>query len=111
MPMNRGILAACYARPTEPMSGERLRELYREYYGGERFIRLLPEGVHPETRWVRGSNYLDLSAHYDERNSTVVAVSAIDNLMKGAAGQAVQNMNIRLGLDEAEGLAQIPLFP
>ncbi len=111
IPMNRGILATCYARPKGRTHIEELFGLYREYYGDEPFIRLLEPGEYPETRWVRGSNFLDIGLHYDERTDTIVVLSAIDNLVKGAAGQAVQNMNIRFGLDETEGLLQLPLFP
>jgi N-acetyl-gamma-glutamyl-phosphate reductase len=111
IPMNRGILATCYARPKRNIDTGELFELYRSYYGDEPFIRLLDPGEYPETRWVRGSNFLDIGLHYDERTETVVVMSALDNLVKGAAGQAVQNMNIRFGIDETEGLLQLPLFP
>ncbi len=111
VPMNRGILASCYARPLSNMDEDRLFRLYRDTYGDEPFIRILDPGSYPETRWVRGSNFVDIGIHYDERTETAVVLSAIDNLVKGAAGQAVQNMNIRFAIDETEGLLQLPLFP
>jgi len=115
VPMNRGILTTTYIHPTEEIAGqlteEKLRGLYENMYGGETFIRLLPEGVFPETRWVRGSNYVDIGLTYDQRTGIIIVVAALDNLVKGAAGQAVQNMNIRFGFEEVEGLGDIPLFP
>ncbi|MFO7850395.1 MAG: N-acetyl-gamma-glutamyl-phosphate reductase, partial [Spirochaetia bacterium] len=111
VPMNRGILASCYARPAIPVSSRGLHDLYEQHYAHEPFIRLLEPGTFPETRWVRGSNFIDISIDYDERSNTIVVISAIDNLVKGAAGQAVQNMNIHFGLEETEGLMQLPLFP
>jgi N-acetyl-gamma-glutamyl-phosphate reductase len=112
VPMNRGILATCYAVPRgNPPAAEVLRESYRRFYRDCPFVRLLPEERLPETRWVRGSNYIDIQVTLDERSGLIVAVGAIDNLLKGAAGQAVQNMNIRFGLAEKSGLEQIPLFP
>lgn len=127
VPMNRGILVTAYiplgagfkqirgkddfsGNADEPNTGK-LIELYSEFYEGERFIRVLPEGVFPETRWVKGSNYTDIGVAFDERTRTIIAVGALDNLFKGAAGQAVQNMNIRFGFDEAEGIGGMPLFP
>ncbi|MFP4178588.1 MAG: N-acetyl-gamma-glutamyl-phosphate reductase [Spirochaetaceae bacterium] len=111
VPMNRGILASCYARPAIPLSSRGLHDLYERHYSGEPFIRLLEAGTYPHTRWVRGSNFIDISIDFDERSNTIVALSALDNLVKGAAGQAVQNMNIHFGFEETEGLMQIPLFP
>lgn len=111
MPMNRGILASCYAAPAGKTSTEELHAVYSQFYADEPFIRLLEPGAYPETRWVRGSNFVDIAVHYEERSNTVVVLSAIDNLVKGAAGQAVQNMNIRFGFDESEGLRRVPMFP
>lgn len=116
VPMNRGILVTEYAslRPREDgtlPSAEEIRAAYEKYYGGERFIRLLEDGVCPETKWVEGSNYVDIGFVVDERTGRVVLMGALDNLVKGAAGQAVQNMNLLFGLLESEGLEMVPCFP
>ena len=84
---------------------------FEKQYAGEAFVRVLPAGKLPDVGFVRGSNYCDLGVVCDERTGRVIVVAAIDNLVKGAAGQAVQNMNILLGLDETTGLKQIGLFP
>lgn len=116
VPMNRGILVTEYAslkrKPdgTLPTSGE-LRAAYERYYKEERFVRLLDEGVCPETKWVEGSNYVDVNFVIDDRTGRVVMMGALDNLVKGAAGQAVQNMNLMFGLPEDEGLRLVPMFP
>ena len=112
VPMNRGILATEYASLVKkdgklPTASE-IREAYEKYYGKEKFIRILGDGVYPETRWVQGSNYVDIGFKIDERTGRIIMMGAIDNLVKGAAGQAVQNMNILFGLDEAEGLNLVP---
>lgn len=115
VPMNRGILVSAYiplpSREAEKISASGLRELYESYYSGENFIRILPDGIFPETRWVRGSNYVDIGLTIDQRTNTLIAFGAIDNLVKGAAGQAVQNMNIRFGFPEDLGLETAPIFP
>ena len=111
VPMNRGILATCYASLKEGVDAAAVRGAYEACYGDEQFIRLLPEGSIPETRWVEGSNFVDIGFVIDERTRRVIAIGAIDNLVKGAAGQAVQNMNLLFGLDEAEGLRLVPMFP
>ena len=111
VPMNRGILATAYASLAKPVSYGEVKAAYEKYYGNEYFIRLLPEGVYPETRWVEGSNFVDLNFKIDERTGRIIAVGALDNLVKGAAGQAVQNMNLMFGLPEAMGLGRVPLFP
>ena len=120
VPMNRGILATEYASLKEvqmPDGSVRkpdlayIRSVYEKYYGKEYFVRVLPEGVMPETRWVEGSNFLDIGLAVDERCGRVIMVGAIDNLVKGAAGQAVQNMNLLFGLPENTGLTMVPLFP
>ncbi len=111
IPMNRGILATCYAELKNNMSYEEIKAVYEKYYGNEYFIRLTKKGVFPETRWVKGSNFLDIGFTVDERTGRVVVVGALDNLVKGAAGQAVQNMNILFGLDEKTGLNFPPVFP
>lgn len=116
VPMNRGILATEYAslvqKPdgTYPTAGE-LRAAYDKYYAGEHFVRVLKEGVCPETKWVEGSNYVDVNFVIDERTHRVVMMGALDNLVKGAAGQAVQNMNLMFGFAETEGLNMVPMFP
>ena len=111
VPMNRGILSACYASVKAGVTSEMIRASYERAYKGERFIRLLDEGVLPETRWVRGSNYADIGFKLDSRTGRVIAFGAIDNLVKGAAGQAVQNMNLLFGFDEDTGLRMPPMFP
>ena len=120
VPMNRGILATEYAslkevkRPDGTIglpTKEMIRAAYEKYYKDEYFIRLLPDGSFPETRFVEGSNFVDIGFTVDERTGRVVLVGAIDNLVKGAAGQAVQNMNLMFGLPENMGLTMMPLFP
>ena len=110
VPMNRGILVTAYANLEKGVKEEQLEEAYEKQYGGEYFIRLL--GNTPaQTRWVEGSNFVDIGWKVDERTGRVIVMAAIDNLVKGAAGQAVQNMNLAFGLPETEGLAMAPLFP
>jgi N-acetyl-gamma-glutamyl-phosphate reductase len=110
VPMNRGILSTAYARIKEPLDVVELRTLYRDFYKGERFVRLL-EGVMPNPRHVRGANYCDLAVHADTRTGWVVTVAAIDNLIKGAAGQAIQAMNLMLGYPEETGLLAPGIYP
>jgi N-acetyl-gamma-glutamyl-phosphate reductase len=116
VPMNRGILATLYADLKEEVAesenhlNKRLRDIYEEVYAQEPFVRLLPEGRFPETRYVRGSNRCDINFKIDWRTRRVIIVSAIDNLVKGAAGQAVQNMNRLFALPEVIGLEQVPAF-
>ena len=109
--MNRGILATCYASLKKDADYDELRAIYEKYYGKEYFIRILDKGVFPETRWVKNSNYFDVGFTVDKRTNRVIVIGAIDNLFKGAAGQAVQNMNILFGFDEKEGIGYIPPFP
>lgn len=112
VPMNRGILVTAYASLTDrDMPAERIRAAYEKYYGNEFFIRLLEEGTCAETRWVEGSNFVDIGFRTDPRTGRVIIMAALDNLVKGAAGQAVQNMNLLFGCDETAGLAMPPLFP
>jgi len=101
-PMTRGIFSTIYARLRETADTEEVLALYNEYYRGEPFIRLLPAGEAPQTRHVSGSNFCDIGMAVV--GSTLILMSAIDNLVKGASGQAVQDMNIMLGLDETLGL-------
>lgn len=111
VPMNRGILATEYASLKEKVTAEEVMAIYQKYYGNEYFIRLLGAGACPETKWVEGSNFVDIGFQIDERTNRIVMMGAIDNLVKGAAGQAVQNMNLMFGLPEQEGLKLAPLFP
>ena len=111
VPMNRGILATEYAKLTRDVSWEDVKAVYDKYYGNEKFIRVLDRDVCPETKWVEGSNYVDIGFKIDPRTNRIIMMGAIDNLVKGAAGQAVQNMNLMFGLKESEGLELVPLFP
>ena len=106
--MNRGILSTCYAPLKDGVTKEQLRAAYEEFYKNEYFVRLLPDGAVADIHNIKCSNFCDISIHVDERTGTFIAVSAIDNMVKGAAGQAVQNMNILFGLDEKTGLEFIP---
>lgn len=103
VPMKRGILATCYANLQKDVSREELVRLYQSFYKDEYFVRVYGQGL-PETNHVAGSNFVDIGLEVDQRLGRVVVVSAIDNLFKGAAGQAVQNMNLLFGLDEREGI-------
>lgn len=111
VPMNRGILVTAYADLKMGVTEADIRAAYNKYYKEEKFIRVLEPGVCPETRWVEGSNYTDINFKVDERTGRVVMMGALDNLVKGAAGQAVQNMNLIFGLKESEGLELVPMFP
>ena len=110
-PMNRGILATCYASLKEGVTEQDVRKAYEKWYGKEYFVRVTKEGIFPETRWVKGSNFVDIGFTVDERTKRIIVIGAIDNLVKGAAGQAVQNMNLVFGLKEDTGLCQAPIFP
>ena len=111
VPMNRGILATEYATLKKDVTGEEVKAIYDKYYADEKFVLVLGEGVCPETKWVEGSNYVDIGFKLDPRTNRIVMMGAIDNLVKGAAGQAVQNMNLLFGLPESEGLELVPMFP
>ena len=116
VPMNRGILATEYATLNKKVDGtyptyEEVKVVYDKYYKNEKFVRVLEKDVYPETKWVEGSNYVDVNFKIDNRTGRIIMMGAIDNLVKGAAGQAVQNMNLLFGLDEAEGLRLVPMFP
>ncbi|MBU4232054.1 MAG: N-acetyl-gamma-glutamyl-phosphate reductase [Desulfobacterales bacterium] len=111
VPMSRGILGTLYAGLTEPRSEEDLRELYAKFYQGHPFVRLHPRGSLPDTRDVRGANFCDLALRVDRGGRRVIVISAIDNLTKGAAGQAVQNFNLMMGLPETMGLETPPFLP
>lgn len=111
VPMNRGILVTAYATLTRPVTNEEVKAIYDKYYANEYFVRVLEPGMAPETRWVEGSNFADVSFKIDPRTNRIVMMGAIDNMVKGAAGQAMQNMNLMFGLPENTGLKQIPVFP
>lgn len=111
VPMNRGILATIYASLKPGITTEEISHIYKKYYKHERFVRLLGDTSVAETRWVKGSNFCDISYKVDERTGRIIIVSALDNMVKGAAGQAVQNMNVMMGWEEALGLEDMPIFP
>ncbi|MDO4344693.1 MAG: N-acetyl-gamma-glutamyl-phosphate reductase [Eubacteriales bacterium] len=111
VPMNRGILVTAYAALNRETSYEEVKSIYDKYYAKERFVRVLNQGVCPQTKWVEGSNYVDVNFVIDERTGRVIMMGAMDNLVKGAAGQAVQNMNLMFGLPESMGLELVPMFP
>ncbi len=111
VPMSRGILSTIYAKTTKPFDAAKLENLYHEFYQSEQFVRLRTGGQLPATQHIRGSNYCDIGFKYDPRTGRVVILSAIDNLVKGSSGQAVQNMNLLCGLPEDMGLHIVPLFP
>ncbi|MCC6139040.1 MAG: N-acetyl-gamma-glutamyl-phosphate reductase [Nitrospira sp.] len=110
VPMNRGILSTAYCKLKTEMALPELRALYREFYQGERFIRLY-EDIAPNPRYIKGSNFCDIGVYADQRAGWVVTVAAIDNLVKGAAGQAIQAMNLMLGLPEETGLTAPGSYP
>ncbi|MBJ6725871.1 N-acetyl-gamma-glutamyl-phosphate reductase [Geomesophilobacter sediminis] len=111
VPMDRGILSTIYSAPNGKVTAAELITLYEAFYDGEPFVRVLPEGKLPSTTFVRGSNFCDIGVTVDERTGRIVVISAIDNLVKGASGQAVQNMNLMCGLPETLGLEILPVFP
>lgn len=111
VPMNRGILVTAYASLNKKITEDEARAIYQKYYDDEFFVRVLEKGICPETRWVEGSNFADVNVVIDERTNRAVMMGAIDNVVKGAAGQAVQNMNIMFGLREETGLNFAPMFP
>lgn len=116
VPMNRGILVTEYATLKKKADGsyptyEEIKAVYDTYYKEETFVRVLDKDVCPETRWVKGSNYVDVNFKIDARTGRIIMMGALDNLVKGAAGQAVQNMNLLFGLPETEGLMLVPVFP
>ncbi|SHE58206.1 N-acetyl-gamma-glutamyl-phosphate reductase [Desulfacinum infernum DSM 9756] len=111
VPMSRGILSTLYAQLRAGVTAEQVRDAYHDLYGKERFVRLCPQGQFPSTLQVRGTNYCDLAWKVDPRTGRVVVVSVIDNLTRGASGQAVCNMNIMMGFDEDCGLEDAPWLP
>jgi N-acetyl-gamma-glutamyl-phosphate reductase len=111
VPMTRGILSTMYTRLTSPTAVETLHDLFHQSYKGEPFVRVLPLGAFPETKQVWGSNYCDIGVAVDSRTGRAIVITALDNLVKGAAGQAIQAMNLMAGLEETLGLTAPPLFP
>ncbi len=111
VPMTRGIMSTMYAKVNGVKTNEDFVSLYRNYYEGRSFVRVRAEGIWPSTKEVWGSNYCDIGFAVDERTGRVTIISVIDNLVKGAAGQAIQNMNLMLGLDETLGLQFVPAYP
>ena len=111
VPMKRGILSTIYASLKKPSSENEILDLYRNFYAAEKFVRLHPSDLLPSTADVFGSNYCDIGLKVDKRNNRLILISAIDNLVKGASGQAIQNMNLMLGLEESLGLEVVPLYP
>ncbi len=111
VPMNRGILITAYAALKKAVTYEEVKAVYDKYYANEKFVRVLEKDVCPQTKWVEGSNYVDVNFKIDPRTNRIIMMGAMDNLVKGAAGQAVQNMNLMFGLKESEGLELVPMFP
>jgi N-acetyl-gamma-glutamyl-phosphate reductase len=110
-PMTRGILVTAYARLAKPSDNVSAAAVLREAYAGEPFVRVLPDGVLPQTKATLGSNFCDLAVRVDPRTQTLIAMAALDNLGKGAAGQAVQNLNVMCGFAEDAGLRTPGLYP
>lgn len=111
VPMNRGILITAYASLKKKVTYEEVKAIYDRYYENEKFVRVLNRDICPQTKWVEGSNYVDVNFKIDERTNRIIMMGAMDNLVKGAAGQAVQNMNLMFGLPETTGLELVPMFP
>ena len=111
VPMNRGILATAYASLAKDVDYDTVKAVYDKYYEKEKFVRVLEKDQYPQTKWVEGSNYVDINFKIDPRTKRIIMMGAIDNLVKGAAGQAVQNMNLMFGEEETEGLNLVPMFP
>lgn len=111
IPINRGILSSCYTQLTESSKAGEVYKTFCQFYQDEPFVNILDEGKYPETKHVFGSNYCQIGVKVDERTGKIIAISAIDNLVKGASGQAIQNMNLMCGFDETEGLKQIGVYP
>lgn len=111
VPMSRGILATAYANLNEDVTPDAVSQAFEKAYATEPFVRLLGLNAYPNTKYVRGSNFIDIAWHIDERTGRVIVLSAIDNLVKGAAGQAVQNFNIACGYEETTGLKLVPMYP
>lgn len=111
VPMVRGIMSTMYMKAKKETSEQELRELYQTVYGNERFVRVRRQGEFPATKEVYGSNYCDIGLTYDERTGRITVVSVIDNVVKGASGQAIQNFNVMNGFTEEAGLTLVPMYP
>ena len=111
VPMNRGILVTAYGTLLKSVTYEEVKAIYDKYYENEYFVRVLGRDEAPQTKWVEGSNFVDVNFKIDPRTNRIVMMGAMDNLVKGAAGQAIQNMNIMFGLPENQGLKLVPMFP
>lgn len=111
LPVNRGILSTCYASVVADVTPTKIAQVFQNSYADEPFVRFSPQGQLPNTAYIQGSNFVDLGWVMDDRTGRIIVLSAIDNLVKGAAGQAVQNMNIMFGITEDAGLDVVPLFP
>ena len=111
VPMNRGILITAYASLNNDTTYEEVKAAYDKYYNLEKFVRVLDKDVYPQTKWVKGSNYVDVNFKIDTRTNRIIIMGAMDNLIKGAAGQAIQNMNLMFGIEETTSLIQVPMFP
>jgi len=111
LPISRGILSTSYANLTSDISEEEIRKLYMKMYEAEPFVRIVPQGTFPATQHVRGSNFCDIGFAIDKRANRIIVVSTIDNIVKGAAGQAIHNMNLMCGINETTGLKGAPFFP
>lgn len=111
LPISRGILSTIYAQAQEGLDESSLHNIYEKTYNDEQFVRICPSNTFPATQFVRGSNYCDIGFCLEKRTGRLIILSAIDNVVKGAAGQAVQNMNLMNGFEETEGLRGVPVFP
>lgn len=111
VPMVRGMLSTIYTRPLPGVTYDGIAQAYREYYENEQFVRVMAQGVYPQTKWALGANYCDIGAYWDERTGGLRIIAVIDNLVKGASGQALQNMNIMCGLEEGAGLNKVAMYP
>jgi len=111
IPMDRGILSTIYVRLKDEIKTRELLDLYEDFYRGKRFVRIAPEKVYPSTGDVKGSNFCDIGIRANPGNKTAVIISVIDNLVKGASGQAIQNMNVMMGFEESLGIEMPPVFP
>ncbi|MDD4665813.1 MAG: N-acetyl-gamma-glutamyl-phosphate reductase [Clostridia bacterium] len=110
VPLTRGMMSTIYTRPLTA-EADKIKEVYQEYYSEEPFIRIYPQGEYPHTKWVQGTNFCDLGFSLDLRTGRLIIISVIDNLTKGASGQAIQNMNLMCGFEETLGLPKVALFP
>jgi N-acetyl-gamma-glutamyl-phosphate reductase len=111
VPMTRGIMITAYVNLTEKLTTSEINDLYKQFYEGHPFVRIRPVGSYPATKEVSGSNFCDIGLHVDERTNRLTIISVIDNLVKGAAGQAIQNVNLMHGWDVRTGLDSIPMYP